>query len=483
MAITRMGHIKDKGNGVAGIRRAIRYIVNPEKTEGRTLVGCYNLMPDEADIVGNATKQMVDTKRAYDKTGGRQVYHYKISFAKDDAVTPQLAMQIAREFCSSYLKDYEAVYAVHTDKAHMHFHVVFNSVAVATGLKYHYANGDWRRDLQPIVNGLCRKYGLSEIDVTARGKKENKSYNKWIADHPDQAKTSTKEYSYARIRADVDACINKAKTYADFLMLMKGLGYGVDDSKKHLKFYAPGREKAVRSYVLTPDKQTYTRENIWNMITGKFKEKQREQILARLYRDWNVFVGTERIDVILVRRKCNLIFAQHEEAVRMVMEQGFQNAEDAREYRKYLEQADRELNIIRKHVRSSMEYFHVYEDQIRLVMDYIESARGQDIAFGQVGQTLVENLSDEEERRQTAYEAYRELCEKGVSPIRLYRLYRRADEAMRRIEDFKKKLFVDKRICDRIIAAAKPTAVKDHVPEVNPDIQKEQIGKDVRNHE
>ena len=101
MAITRLGHIKQAvgSNKSIGVSNAIKYIINPEKTERGKLVGVHNLVMDPSDVAGSSYNQMVQTKEAYGKLTGRQGYHYKISFAKDDKVTPEMAMEIAKEFC------------------------------------------------------------------------------------------------------------------------------------------------------------------------------------------------------------------------------------------------------------------------------------------------------------------------------------------------------------------------------------------------
>ena len=450
MAITRMGHIKDDGKGGA-VYRVIKYIANPEKCEGGKLVGVNNIILNGGDVVKTSTEQIMNTKRNLDKTDGRQMYHFKISFAENDKVTPELAMQIAQEFCDSYLKDYETVYAVHTNTKHLHFHVAFNSVSFATGLKYHYARGDWRRELQPVVNELCRKYGLSEIDVNARGKKTNKDYVGWIKDHPERI-APTKEYSFARIRADVDVCIHKAKNYPDFLMHLKAMGYKVDDSKKHLRIFAPGRVKAVRAYILTPDRETYTKENIKRMIAGKMTPDDRSAFLERMYRDWNVYLGTRRTMVILIRRKSNLEFAQHEEAMRLILVQGFRSKEDVEEYRSYLEQADKELNVIKKYVRGHMDYFRVYENDMRTVLEYLKD-RGQNVHPAGEGQNVHSDSEGEKGQNvhSVAMEAQARLEAAGVDINRLYKLYEKSEQIMEQIDGFKKKLFVEKKMADRII--------------------------------
>ncbi|MBQ9232882.1 MAG: relaxase/mobilization nuclease domain-containing protein, partial [Lachnospiraceae bacterium] len=299
MAITRLGHIKDEKNKKAAVIRVLKYIANPDKSEGGSLVGTHNILIFSEDIIKTAANQIMETKIVNEKTEGRILYHYKISFAKDDKVTPMLAMRIAKEFCETYLKEYEAVYAVHTNTDHIHFHVAFNSVSFATGYKYRYEKDDWKKYLQPIVNSICKKYGLSEIDVNKKSETKDKGYSGWVSNHPEKKDQNIKEYSYSRIRADIDFCIKKANTYKEFIFLMESLGYKLDDTKKHLRIFAPERKKAVRSYMLTPDKETYTKTNIRRMINGTFKKNDRKEILEKMYKDWNVFVGSKRVAVII----------------------------------------------------------------------------------------------------------------------------------------------------------------------------------------
>ena len=69
---------------------------------------------------------MLDTKRAMGKTDGVQYYHIIQSF-KPGEVTPELALEIAREFAAEHLPGYQAVIGVHVDKEHIHAHTIFNS--------------------------------------------------------------------------------------------------------------------------------------------------------------------------------------------------------------------------------------------------------------------------------------------------------------------------------------------------------------------
>ncbi len=81
---------------------------------------------------------MKATKRKFGKVDKRQGYHIILSF-KEDEVNPDTAFEITRRFVEEYLgKSYEAVYVVHDNTAHVHSHIVFNSVSFVDGKKYRY---------------------------------------------------------------------------------------------------------------------------------------------------------------------------------------------------------------------------------------------------------------------------------------------------------------------------------------------------------
>ena len=120
MAFVKVGHIKERssGNPAGGLHEAIKYILNPEKTEGKTLVGSYmlslGLNPERYEQ--DAFNAMIDIKKAFsngtgspntDTLHGRQGYHFILSFPADDSVTPELALQITNDFCEKYLSEYQ----------------------------------------------------------------------------------------------------------------------------------------------------------------------------------------------------------------------------------------------------------------------------------------------------------------------------------------------------------------------------------------
>lgn len=225
MAITKIQCLNEAhtGNPAAHLKNALSYIQNPEKTEENVLVGSINCLPD------TAFEQMMDTKVTFGKTDKRQGYHIIISFAPGEA-TEEQALDIVARFAQEYLKDkYEAVYAVHNDKKHMHGHIVFNSVSFETGMKHECKKGEWKHRMQPITNRLCKEYGLSIVPAEYVKEPKNLSRKEW-----------EREQCYRKmILADAEFCQSQAGSFEHFVFLMKRIGYQFEYGK-YLSVKVPG---------------------------------------------------------------------------------------------------------------------------------------------------------------------------------------------------------------------------------------------------
>lgn len=226
MAITKILNIKEsKGrNPASHLENALQYIQNPDKTEECVLVGSINCLPD------TAFEQMVETKNIFHKTGNRQGYHVIISFSPEEKVTAEQAMYVLEHFAKDVLgDDYEAVFAVHTDREHMHGHLIWNSVSVTTGKKYNSPKGNWKNHLQPITNKYCKELGLGIIPAEYSKKPKNISRDKW-----------EKEMSMKKIiLRDAQMCAYVAGDVEHFKYLMRRLGY-IFKSGVWMEVQAPG---------------------------------------------------------------------------------------------------------------------------------------------------------------------------------------------------------------------------------------------------
>ena len=226
MAITKILHIQesDGRNPASHLKNALEYIQNPDKTEECVLVGSINCLPD------TAFEQMEETKNIFHKTGKRQGYHVIISFSPEEKVTAEQAMYVLEHFAKDVLgNDYEAVYAVHTDREHMHGHLIWNSVSMTTGKKYNSPKGNWKNHLQPITNKYCDELGLSIMLAEYSRNPKNISRDKW------EKEMSMKDI----ILRDAKMCAYAAGNVEHFKYLMKRLGY-VFKKDAWMEVQAPG---------------------------------------------------------------------------------------------------------------------------------------------------------------------------------------------------------------------------------------------------
>ena len=226
MAITKILNIQESEgrNPTTHLKNALEYIQNPDKTEECVLMGSINCLPD------TAFEQMEETKNIFHKTGKRQGYHVIISFSPEEKVTSEQAMYVLEHFAKDVLgDDYEAVYAVHTDREHMHGHLIWNSVSMTTGKKYNSPKGNWKNHLQPITNKYCDELGLSIMPAEYSRNQKNISRDKW------EKEMSMKDI----ILRDAKMCAYAAGNVEHFKYLMKRLGY-VFKKDAWMEVQAPG---------------------------------------------------------------------------------------------------------------------------------------------------------------------------------------------------------------------------------------------------
>lgn len=165
MAATRLIalHI-NKGKTIAQcLRDRTDYAQNPEKTEKGELVSGYECDPMTAD------EEFLLAKRQYlHITGRRQqndviAYQIRQSF-KPGEITPEEANRVGYELGMRFTKGKHAfLVATHTDRAHIHNHIVFNSTSLDCKRKFRDFHNSGLA-LQKVSDIICMEHGLSIIE-------------------------------------------------------------------------------------------------------------------------------------------------------------------------------------------------------------------------------------------------------------------------------------------------------------------------------
>ena len=237
----------------ARLDQAIQYALNGDKTDHQILTAHQNCDP------GREYRQMMDTKRDVGKLDGRQCYHIIQSF-KPGEVSPELALEIAKEFAAEYLPDYEVVIGTHVDRGHIHSHLVFNSVNAQTGEKYHITTQGYYRQIRAISDRLCREHGLS---VIMEGQTSQAvSYVEWLRHSKGQPTFRS------MLGADLRSAIEDANDLGHFFMLMEHMGYEISHGNR-LGFRLCGQERFIIPGRKNP---LFTEEGIQAAILGNLEE-------------------------------------------------------------------------------------------------------------------------------------------------------------------------------------------------------------------
>ena len=238
MAITKMMHMKASSKARIDIHleHSINYILQPKKLGEANLAGGINCLPEMA------YRQMKATKQMFGKTGGRQGYHFVISLKPGEG-TPEIMYDIAMRFAEkAFAGEYEAVVAVHTDREHLHAHIIINSVNMVTGYKFQCRDGDWKYKFQPITNKLCEEYGLHITPAEYSKEPKNMARPQW-----------EREQAFSKwIKQDALFCAISAENMEHFIFLLEKLGFEVKQGK-HIAVKVTGMKRFKRLDTISED--------------------------------------------------------------------------------------------------------------------------------------------------------------------------------------------------------------------------------------
>ena len=210
-----------------GLKEAIDYVLNGDKTDGHILTAHFNCDP------GREYREMMKTKLETGRLDKRQCYHIIQSF-KPGEITPELALEIAKAFAQEHLDGFEVVIGTHVDRHHIHSHIVFNSVNADTGEKYHSTQQSYYQQIRAISDRLCREHGLSVIVQGAPAR--SVSYIEWLRQSRGQPTFRS------LLEADLRDAIRDVNNLGHFFLLMEHMGYEIHHGDR-LGFRLRGQER------------------------------------------------------------------------------------------------------------------------------------------------------------------------------------------------------------------------------------------------
>ena len=240
-------------------KNGIRYITDPKKA---AFVSAKNLFEDE-----DYAKQFEETAKRFgkgEKFDERKYYHFKLSCARKDNVTPRQAHDFAKEVAEAFFKNYECVIATHTDTETVHSHIIVNAVDPITGKKLQFSKAEYAA-MKDEVNRIGKEYGYTETDFRKRSKNSRTPIEKKIIL---KGGTSWKE----ELREVIAEGIKNSKTSEEFKeYLDKCYGVKIMRDCKDYSYLHPEKQKPVRGAKLG---ENYTKTEVIKRI-GKQNYRQK----------------------------------------------------------------------------------------------------------------------------------------------------------------------------------------------------------------
>lgn len=217
-----------------GLKDILDYVTNREKTVESLITGVNC-------VAESALDEFEAVKKHFHKTEGRSYYHIVHAFAPDASLDFETAHEIGLKFAEQF-KGYQCLVVTHMNTAHIHNHIVMNSVSFENGQKFHQSAKEMEQ-VKKFSNELCQQYGLSVTETKA----DRKHIPEW--------KRS--------LRWQIKKAMEESCSHEEFIGVMNFWGYGVswEPGQKYITYTTPEKIKC-RDNKLFDD--TLLRKNMEN---------------------------------------------------------------------------------------------------------------------------------------------------------------------------------------------------------------------------
>ncbi len=254
------------------------YAKNPDKTKKGELVTGYECDPFTVD------EEFMLQKRRYEQITGRHqkrdviAYQIRQSF-KPGEITPEEANRIGRELALRFTKGrYAFIVATHTDRAHIHNHIVFNSTSLDGSRKF---KNFWFSGLalQRCSDLVCLENGLSVIEPKPFGDRQKRT------DYP--RRENIRDF----ICQDIDVVLQKKpKDFEDFLLQLEQMGYEIKRGK-NVSVKGRNQKRFVRLPSLS---EGYREADICAVLSGERQHERKAAVpAAKPQRAFNLVIDIQ----------------------------------------------------------------------------------------------------------------------------------------------------------------------------------------------
>ncbi len=189
-----------------------------EKTGEGRFVTSYMCSPETAAEEFETSRLIYKTITGREQPKEKDIIAYRIiqSFQPGE-ITPEEANRLGHELVMKFTKGkHQFVVSTHTDKAHIHNHIEFNSTNLECDGKFNnYKNSSF--ELRRLNDEICREHGYSVIEnPKSRGQR-----------YQEKAAAKRGRSFKECLRQNIDRALPGCRDFEEFLAKMRAEGYEV----------------------------------------------------------------------------------------------------------------------------------------------------------------------------------------------------------------------------------------------------------------
>ena len=343
-------------------RRLIKYILNPYKTDDLKLVSDFGMsnyldFPSHAEMVEMYNVNFINNDKLYESRNDRQEKHQQTihahhliqSFSPEDNLTPEEINRIGYETMIELTGGrFRFIVATHTDKNHIHNHILINSIDRNSDKKliWNYAI---ERNFRMISDRISKMAGAKIIE-------KRYSYRDYKKYRESSHKFELKQRLYFLLQ--------QSKSFDDFLEKAKQLHVQIDFSQKHSRFLMTDRTmiKPIRGRQLS--KRDLYDEKFFRMHFAKQEiESRLEFLLNRVNSLEDLITKAKELHLTIDLKQKNVTFILEEENQKISL--GHQKISDKKLYDvKFFQDYFKNKKVIASEgLENLQEQYHAFQEE------------------------------------------------------------------------------------------------------------------------
>ena len=343
-------------------RRLIKYILNPYKTDDLKLVSDFGMsnyldFPSHAEMVEMYNVNFINNDKLYESRNDRQEKHQQTihahhliqSFSPEDNLTPEEINRIGYETMIELTGGrFRFIVATHTDKNHIHNHILINSIDRNSDKKliWNYAI---ERNFRMISDRISKVAGAKIIE-------KRYSYRDYKKYRESSHKFELKQRLYFLLQ--------QSKSFDDFLEKAKQLHVQIDFSQKHSRFMMTDRAmtKPIRGRQLS--KRDLYDEELFRMHFAKQEiESRLEFLLNRVNSLEDLITKAKELHLTIDLKQKNVTFILEEENQKISL--GHQKISDKKLYDvKFFQDYFKNKKVIASEgLENLQEQYHAFQEE------------------------------------------------------------------------------------------------------------------------